>query len=205
MNNKIINDIDIMKALQTINYLQFCKYKFDIVGLNDDIDFLSAKLLLDHVDNDDIQRCDRLLHNRYKRKSRIYKCIDYMLSNYPVCYFCTMTLNDDSLNLTMKYLKGELTKSFNACHTCYLGNVDFGEEHGRLHFHVIVAENDIHICKDNLKWPFGLYDIKVINDKDSTKLGSYIMKLVNHATKETTKDKIITPRGEFSFAKLLKK
>ena len=128
-----------------------------------------------------------------------------MLINYPVCYFCTMTLDEDSIKLTMKYLKNQLTKCLNACHTCYLGNVDYGDTTGRLHFHVIIAENDIHICKDNLKWSYGFYDIKVISNKDSFRLGSYIMKLVNHATKETTKDKIITPRGDFSFPKLLKK
>ena len=205
MEKEKIEDIDIMKALQRVAYLEYCKYKSDVVGLKNDIEFLSAKSLLDHVDFSDIKRCDRLLQNRYKRKSRIYKCIDYMLNNYPVCYFCTMTLNEDAIKLTMKYLKGQLTKCLNACHTCYLGNVDFGDTTNRLHFHVIIAENDIHICKDNLKWLYGFYDIKVIHNKDAVKLGSYIMKLVNHATKETTKDRIITPRGEFSFAKLLKK
>lgn len=230
MEKEKIEDSDVILALQYIKSIEYDYirqeykdykiilqdsiynyYVHNVIDINikakldHNIDYTAKKKFLNTVSSDVLERCERLLHNRYKRKSRIYKCIDYMLNNYPVCYFCTMTLNEDSIKLTMKYLKKMLTIFLGACHTCYLGNVDFGDTTGRLHFHVIIAENDVHICKDNLKWPYGFYDIKVINDKNSLKLGSYIMKLVNHATKETTKDRIITPRGEFSFAKLLKK
>ena len=203
----IISDLDIMKAIQYCNYAKYVKYKCDIDGLNNDVDYLSFCSLLNRVDYFDIKRCSKLLHNRYVRKSRIYRNIDFMLNNYSVCYFCTFTLNNDSVNLSLKYLKHELTDCLKLLRTPYVGNVDFGDKNGRLHFHVIIAENDIHICKQNIYWRFGNFDIKVINLNDGVaeRLGSYIMKLVNHATKETTKDRIITPRGEFSFNNLMLK
>ena len=151
-----------------------------------------------------IKSCCTFLHSRYVKKSRVYERIGYMLNNFKVCYFCTFTFDDPSLKLTTKYCRKVLTQMLKSLNTCYLGNVDFGDLHGRIHYHVIIAENDIHINKDSVKWSFGFYDIKVISNKDPTRLGSYIMKLVNHATKASTKDSIITPRGDFSFNNLMK-
>lgn len=206
MENEI-KDIDIMKAIQKYNYLVYCKYRYDVINRNDDIEFLSISKFLNSISSYDYNRCSKLLHNRYKRKSRIYKCIDWMLLNGKVCYFCTFTLSDDHVNRPMTYLRQVLTQNLMLLNTWYLGNVDYGDTTGRLHFHVIIMENEIHINKDSLKWPFGFYDIKVINIKDSVseRLGSYIFKLTNHATKETTKNRIITPRGQYSFTKILSK
>lgn len=163
--------------------------------------------LFDSFTNEEIEEYNfvcNFLKNRYAKKSRYYKYIDFMLNNYKVCYFCTFTFNDDSLILSKKYTRECLTKMLKSLKTCYIGNVDFGELHGRLHYHVIIAENEIHINKDSVVWPFGFYDIQVISNKDSVRLGSYIMKLVNHATKSSTKDSIITPRGEYGFNNLMK-
>lgn len=181
-------------------------YTFSYKKLNElEIDYYMK--LFDNFTNKEIEEYNfvcKFLKNRYAKKSRYYKYIDFMLNNYKVCYFCTFTFDNESLKLEPKYCRKVLTQMLKSLNTCYLGNVDFGELNGRLHYHVIIAENDIHINKGSVKWSFGWYDIKVISNKDSTRLGSYIMKLVNHATKESTKDSIITPRGDFSFNKLMK-
>lgn len=153
---------------------------------------------------EDYNEVAKFLNARYHKKSRIYKRIEYMLNNYSVCYFCTFTFKKEYVNLSIKYTKDVLCSMLKTLNTCYLGNLDYGEKRGRPHYHVIIAENDVHICKDNVKWGYGWYDLKVIYNKDSVRLGSYIMKLVNHATKATTKDSIITPRGKWSFNKIMK-
>lgn len=204
MEEKFIKDVDIMKALSYCNYVDYS------VSLRDNkynnIDYIAYKKLLDRVGFDDIKRCERLLHNRYVRKSRIYKMIDWMLQNGKVCYFCTFTLDENHVNCDLKYLRKVLTQSLISLETWYVGNVDYGDTTNRLHFHCIVMENEIHINKQSLVWPFGFYDIKVINITDyvAERLGSYIFKLTNHATKETTKNRIITPRGDYSFTKIIK-
>lgn len=144
----------------------------------------------------------KFIHNRNAKKSRIYKRIEFMLNEFSVCYFCTFTLDDEHVNLSLPYLRKKLTTMLSSLNCYYLGNVDYGEKNGRLHFHFIVAQNDVHICKDNVPWGFGWYDLKVIYNKDEKRLGSYIMKLVNHSTKSTTKQNIICSKGCYSFAKL---
>lgn len=181
-------------------------YTFSFKKMNDlEIDYYMK--LFDNFTNDEIDEYNlvcKFLKNRYAKKCRYYKYIDFMLNNYKVCYFCTFTFNEESIILNKKYCRKVLTQMLKSLNTCYIGNVDFGDLHGRLHYHVIIAENEIHINKDSVNWSFGWYDIKVISNKDSVRLGSYIMKLVNHATKASTKDSIITPRGEYGFNNLMK-
>ncbi len=198
---KLYSDMyNILKCVGN-NYYTFAYKKLNELEIN------YYMKLFDNFTNQEIEEYNlvcKFLKNRYAKKSRYYKYIDFMLNNFKVCYFCTFTFNDDSLLLSKKYCREVLTKMLKSLHTCYLGNVDFGDLNGRMHYHVIIAENDIHINKESLKWSFGWYDIKVISNKDTNRLGSYIMKLVNHATKESTRDSIITPRGDFSFNKLMK-
>ena len=130
---KEISDLDIMKALSYRNYYEF-KCKYDVIFRDNNVDYLSACKLLESVSIEDKIRCTKLLHNRYVRKSRIYKCINWMIENGKVCYFCTFTLNEDSINLSLKYLRGELTKRLDLLNTWFLGNVDYGELYGRMHF-----------------------------------------------------------------------
>lgn len=172
----------------------------------EEIDFYSK--LLDSFDNSRLEEYNfvcKFLHNRYTKKSRYYRYIEFMLNNYDVCFFCTFTFDNEHIDLSLKYKRDFLTQLLKSLNTSYMGNVDYGDLNGRMHFHVIIAQNNIKINKDNVKWPFGYYDIQVIHNKDPIRLGSYIMKLVNHATKETTKNSLITPRGEYSFPNLMKK
>lgn len=196
------NEIDLYSGI----YNTLSKFSFSNYDLVSEVDVEFASRNLNNFDTYELAKytwfCN-FLRNRYRKKSRYYDKVDFLLNNFEVCYFCTFTFDDDHIDYDLKYKRKVLTQMLKKLNTCYFGNVDYGELHGREHFHVIIAESDIHICKANIPWSFGYYDIKVICNKDSVRLGSYIMKLVNHASKKTTKNSIITPRGKYSFKNLM--
>lgn len=136
-----------------------------------------------------------------KRKANLKKRIKFMLLNNE-CLFCTFTLSDDYINNDLKTLKKYITRLLNDLECFYVGNVDFGENTDRLHFHFVVASDNKKFIKENYK--MGFCDLKIITNKNSYKLANYIDKVVNHGLKDSTKRRssLITPRGKYSFTNM---
>lgn len=88
----------------------------------------------------------RICHNRYVRssrvKSRLIKLLVKADINSDLCYFCTFTINDKFINLPYLTLRKYFTDFLKSNFLSYIGNVDFGAENGRVHFHAVVRTRD---------------------------------------------------------------
>ena len=119
--------------------------------------------------------------NRVKRARRKIESILSLGS----CVFLTLTFAPEVLESTSMETRKKYVKRF--LHTIssnYVANIDFGEKHGREHYHAIVLSEKV----DFDKWNYGLINGKKIVDVENPIiLAKYIVKLANHALKLTTK------------------
>ena len=138
------------------------------------------------------------------RKWRLKLRIDYMINNFK-CMFVTFTINDDNIYKDVQVIRQYITKRvLNGLNCYFVGNVDYGSENERLHFHFVIASDDKEYIKSNYKW--GFTDVRVITSKNAYRLSNYIDKLTLHAIKQETKNRysIISSRGDFAFTDILK-
>lgn len=122
--------------------------------------------------------------NYRDRVKRARRKIESILSIGP-CVFLTLTFAPEVLERTSIDTRKKYVKRF--LHTIssnYIANIDFGEKHGREHYHAIVQTDKV----DFDKWNYGLINGKKIVFVDNPIiLAKYIVKLANHALKLTTK------------------
>ena len=78
-------------------------------------------------------KCCAIGQTKWRLKLRI----DYMVRNFD-CMFVTFTLNDFGISLKMKTLKNKICALLKSLNCYYVGNVDYGKENERLHFHFVV-------------------------------------------------------------------
>jgi len=171
-------------------YLAWCEYMrfYKETGLIDntkikELDELNEQFKLYY--GDDWKVAQQVNNNRFRRtltlKKRTLKAI---LSNN--AYFYTLTFTDNVLSATSEKTRRKYVQLFCASQSdFYVANIDYGKEHGREHYHVIM------IGRVNFKdWrKYGSINGKPIraNVKDNVKIASYMTKLTNHAIKTTTK------------------
>ena len=182
----------------------FCKCAYDL----SDEEVYILNLKYDSLSNEDKKCYDRYINNVRLRKWRLRQRIEFMLLHFP-CSFITFTLNDEHVNVNPHILRTMICRVLKECNCYYVGNIDFGKTTERMHFHFIVARDDIkkyikqRYCKD---LNYGFIDFKRVTNKNAYRLSNYIDKLVNHSFKESTmkvsKANIITSRGEYAFTKL---
>lgn len=138
--------------------------------------------------------CYRFKESYYHKTIRLKKRIN-RLFKYDNLFFVTFTFDDKKLRkkdlskYTTKYLRGLVTKWLKTYSIDYVGNIDFGGQKGRLHFHCVIASTLTRI--DRKSWKYGALNIKRIVNKDSTKLSLYVNKLCSHALKESTKNQYL--------------
>ncbi len=135
-----------------------------------------------------IMEANRLNNARYKRIQRLRARIESIFNfGCEHVYFLTFTFNEKELeksrdfSLLRKYVQRFLKKNFKN----YVGNIDFGKENGRVHFHAVACADYL----DPQLWHFGNldYELVLVNSKSNELMAKYITKLVNHAIKNTTK------------------
>lgn len=123
----------------------------------------------------------------YSRRSRLQKRIENMLSNALECsYFLTLTFNDKVLENTSKDTRRQyIRKLLKSTCSSYVANIDFGKHNHREHYHAVVTTNiDLNDYKGFDK--YGFVCVQPIRQvTDSSKLAKYVVKLTNHAIKET--------------------
>lgn len=149
--------------------------------------------------------CEKIVDADKQRKKRLRKRIERIMSKGKA-YFITLTFNDQTLLSTdANTRRTYATRLLKTISSDFVGNIDFGKQNGREHFHFVAYStllDDIKykftkkygwICSDAVQladWSkYGFYSIKSCgSDKvDQQKLSWYISKLTNHAIKETTK------------------
>lgn len=160
-----------------------CSYS---MGNVDSIEFAERYEKLSRlVDVELLKECQRMLKADSQKRKRLRDRIINLLSSGK-CYFITLTFNDKTLNNTISHIRRKyVTRWLKSNSFDYVGNIDFGKENGREHYHAVIRSD---IFPDSKSWLYGFIDIQEINYLDSdSRLANYILKLTNHALKETTK------------------
>lgn len=208
----MIYDEEILRNRFRFNYWFYCKLKFEKCPYDlseEEIYILNYKYNL--LSDSDKKLYDKKINNIRLRKYRLRKRIDFLLKNYD-CSFVTFTLNDEHINIDCHILRTRICEILRDLGCYFIGNIDFGSEHERLHFHFIVGKQGIKkILKERYASEkglnYGFVDYKNITNKNSYRLSNYIDKLVNHSLKVSTwelkKANIITSRGLYSFTNIL--
>lgn len=142
---------------------------------------------LDNMLESDIIECRRINHAKWTKNKRLNdklcKMINFAQVSGNDVLFLTLTFNDDSLqNLNAQVRRKYVAKFLKENSFLYVGNIDFGEEYGREHFHAVVV-GQVN-CSE---WhPYGA--IKIQHVKLTAYCGKvlakYVTKLTNHAIKE---------------------
>lgn len=157
-----------------------------------------------------------LNNNRRMRKYRSNDTIRDMLkvALFPDynAYFLTLTFNNETLENTSQTTRRRYVQRFHNSAFFYLANIDYGdkeknpESNEREHYHsIVLLHNTIDINDFMNNWTYGYYLAKPINYKSNpVKLASYLVKLQNHAIKETTKtSRLIYPKNKKENLKVL--
>lgn len=160
--------------------------------------------LIANNSKDDISNAERINNAYYARLKRYKKHVSYLIDNF-CCLFFTLTFDNKSLtNLNQKSRRVYITRYLKSVSSWYIANVDFGSKNEREHYHGILAfvnESEMNAflkkCKFSkfrkgyeLSWTcgFALYQKCGSSKDDITRLSKYIVKLTNHAFKDTAKN-----------------
>lgn len=199
MNNSFDFDDEILLSLRKLKYYDYLKSKDYALpyGFSDiEREFIESLIPIGYW-----QKYQNKVSAISQRKWRLKLRIDYMIQNYD-SMFVTFTFDEKAINNSFDYLRKSITRLLKQMNCYYVGNVDYGGEYGRLHFHFIIASDDYEFIKNNYK--FGIVFIEYITYRNSYKLTNYVDKLTNHATKGTTERySVITSRGDYAFTDIL--
>lgn len=159
----------------------------------------------------------QLNDNKRQKGCRLKNHLNYYARNEYKLVFATFTFSDTSLLLDEKYRKKEITRTLNKNINIidYIGNVDYGEENGREHYHYILMLkkdfdpitkvstitskkirniNEVLNLNINYKLGFTTYELVANGENDINKLKNYITKLTLHALKQEKRYQLITRR-----------
>lgn len=120
----------------------------------------------------------------YERRNRLEKRISKWLNEYN-CIFLTLTFTDKTLKATtIETRRRYVTRALKQMSDKYIANIDYGTKNEREHYHAIVVADKVNhkIWSD-----YGAINFERIKQSsDSVKLAKYVVKLTNHAIKEST-------------------
>ena len=149
---------------------------------SDNMSILEENLISEEID---------LIKKYYSRRSskvcRLRKRLKKMF-NYD-CIFLTLTFKDDILSScnakTRRTYVSRFLKQFNCP---YIANIDFGVDDNfthREHYHAVLQVEKI----PKNAWSYGISHVQKIrcDSCSSAKLSQYIVKITNHAYKDSTK------------------
>lgn len=137
-----------------------------------------------HVSPNLYHECEKIVNADNSRRKRLQKRIKSML-DCGTCYFLTLTFSDDVLNSTsIETRRRYVAYYLKDISSSYVGNIDYGKQNGREHYHAVVLCDNI-----SKEWQYGFSHSQLIRntENDSIRLAKYVGKLTNHAIKETTK------------------
>ena len=126
---------------------------------------------------------EKLRVNQRARVKRLRQTIEKLLTSGP-CWFVTLTFSDDVLSSTSEKSRRRYVSRFLKARGLYVGNIDFGKENGREHYHAVVQADNIDLS-DWDKYGFSNAKKVRLSAKASLRLAKYVAKLTNHAIKES--------------------
>jgi hypothetical protein len=191
---------EFLKKFQIASYNEYAIDNFNYYGV---VDKHIVKLVKNGVLNDVYTTVDLLqeingntrlllelsrIHEASKKKlTRLFHKVGQIVVSDDST-FITLTFNDRTLNRTSQETRRRYVSRFLKSLNCeYVGNIDFGEENEREHYHAVIS---CRIPQDKAKiWRrYGNINFeKVRHTTDNVKLSKYIVKLSNHAIKDSTK------------------
>ena len=181
--SEILQD-NVPQIVKSVNKSQYEYVKRDLL-----VDFSYRDFLAEQFGCCKILEAYRMNESYKKRIQRLKSKIQGIFNNKEGrVYFLTFTFTDDSLNSTNEFKRRRYVREWLNKYTIdFVGNIDFGEENDREHYHALVNAKTI----DSSTWynKYGAMKWELVRyDKNSTtKLAKYINKFLNHAIKETTK------------------
>lgn len=160
------------------------------------------------ANEEDVKECLRMRDNRKTRmrplKDRIVYWLEWRDKTVDV-YFITFTFTDECLrSMTSDTRKQYIRRTLGTFCEDYFGNIDYGKENGREHFHfVIVVKKDVNPLNEvqKLKELGAVYIEKWKPTKRRSKedaidaTTNYTDKLAMHAVKDENNANIISKRG----------
>lgn len=167
---------DLVKDIKYIKSLQF--YNPDIAeALQESLDQMRNENKTYFDEACKIIESDRSRHKRLKH--RIKKMLEK-----GQCIFLTLTFTDEVLkNTSPATRKQYVIRTLKQITNDYVANIDFGKEHEREHYHAIIRAD--FYSQDS--WQYGFSKGKPITyyTDDPQYVTRYLIKLTNHALKET--------------------
>lgn len=196
-----VNDLLLKVDDETGEVLKDDRLSFDDIKLNQppwltfpvddwqEFQWLRDKKIKNAEDEKLLHIASALNKSKYEKKKRLKEFICALLLK--PCIFITINFNDKHLNNTTKETRRqEIRRYLNAFGVPYCANIDFGKENEREHYHGIIQLDSIP-TGDQCEWVQKnrgcIYAKKVRSENDFKKLAEYILKFVNHATKDTTR------------------
>lgn len=184
---------DLYLKSRLANYSMYCATNFHDKTFNENLRYYLEMDISSELTIDEFFCCQQIFNSFRKRQGRLRKRIENMITNND-CLFLTLTFTDDVLSTTsFDTRKKYVLRFLNNLNCAYVGNVDYGSENGREHYHCVVAIDNVS-CYD---WLYGAINFKRIINKNSLALAKYVAKLTNHALKETTNNSRIIYSRKF--------
>ena len=157
-------------------------------------------------------------NNKRQKGCRLKNHISYYMRKKYKLVFATFTFNDETIKKDKKYRKETITRTLNKNINIidYIGNVDYGEENGREHYHYILILkkefepktkvstiiskkirkfNEVTNLNIDYKFGYTTYELIGKEDKDRDKVKNYITKLTLHGMKQKERNQLITKRN----------
>lgn len=146
------------------------------------------------------EECEKICKTDKSRSLRLKYKVKFLITYY-AAFFITLTFTDSVFATTSEATRRRYVSRFlNTLNCPYIANIDFGDLHGREHYHAIIG---CRLPKSKLfDWIFNygtVYAQRVRRSVvGSIRLSKYVSKLCNHAIKETCK------RGSLLFSRKFK-
>lgn len=169
-------------------------------------------------------------NNKRQKSCRLKNHISYYMQKEYNMVFATFTFNEDTIKKDKKYRKETITRTLNKNINIidYIGNVDYGEENGREHYHyILILKKDFEpktkintiiskkirkfneVTNLNIEYKYGFTTYELIGkkDKDRDKIKNYITKITLHGMKQKERNQLITKRNSpyHEYLKYIKK
>lgn len=170
LKTDLVKDITYIKSLQFYNP-HFAEY------LQESLDELKSQNSVYYDEACKIIESNRSRHKRLKNR------LKNMLKKGQ-CIFLTLTFTDEVLhNTSAATRKKYVVRTLKRITDDYVANIDFGKNTDREHYHAVIR-SDFYDQKD---WPYGFSKGKPIiyKTEDPQAVTNYLIKLTNHALKET--------------------
>lgn len=146
------------------------------------------------------EECEKICKADKARALRLKYKVRFLITHYPA-YFMRFSFTDSVFATTSEVTRRRYVSRFlNSLNCPYIANIDFGELHGREHYHAIIG---CRIPKSKLsEWIFNYGTVHAQRVRcsavGSIRLSKYVSKMCNHAIKETCK------RGSLLFSRKYK-